>query len=371
MLVRGVKVAALCLALFLALDLLISALVFGGVSRDTAARQHQDAQNRAYRIPHPLFHHALRPGYDGEAVFGPNRYRIRTNSLGFVDRQTREVAKVSDRSRMVVIGDSFTEGLGFPWDQTFVGRVAAALPQTEVLNAGLSGTSPTIHYVKTKWLLDSGYKVDHVLVMLDVSDLHDDWLSYVENGAVRRRPEPRPEGFGARMREMVPKYLQLSFLSYQLARSVVRPGRTGIGGADVFNVETRAWTYDRSPRIDSMFQPHGIDGAIRVTVDWMDRLHRLLQARGIGMSVGVYPWPQQLHHNDEHSSHVKLWRDWCRGRCTHFIDAYPDFFAMKREQGERWYAHAFIPGDVHYNERGNAILAARVLAEMRKSLATR
>ena len=36
--------------------------------------------------------------------------------------------------RFVALGDSFTEGIGLPYEETFVGRIAAALPGKRVAN---------------------------------------------------------------------------------------------------------------------------------------------------------------------------------------------------------------------------------------------
>ena len=94
--VKGMGVAGLCLLLFLTLDLIISVLVFRGVPREVAARQFHDDVNRAYRVSHDVFHHTLRPNFDGIAMYGPVRYRLRTNSLGFADQRPREVEKLGE-----------------------------------------------------------------------------------------------------------------------------------------------------------------------------------------------------------------------------------------------------------------------------------
>jgi hypothetical protein len=46
-----------------------------------------------------------------------------TDSLGFKDASRRAVP---DRRRILFIGDSFTEGVGLPYEQTFVGLFARA-----------------------------------------------------------------------------------------------------------------------------------------------------------------------------------------------------------------------------------------------------
>jgi len=47
-----------------------------------------------------------------------------------------EVPLRSDRKRVLFMGDSFTEALGVAYEESFVGRFAAAFPQLDVLNGG-------------------------------------------------------------------------------------------------------------------------------------------------------------------------------------------------------------------------------------------
>ena len=47
-----------------------------------------------------------------------------------------EVPLRSDRKRVLFMGDSFTEALGVAYEESFVGRFAAAFPLLDVLNGG-------------------------------------------------------------------------------------------------------------------------------------------------------------------------------------------------------------------------------------------
>jgi hypothetical protein len=58
---------------------------------------------------------------------------------------------------------------------------------------------------------------------------------------------------------------------------------------------------------------------------------------------------------------VRIWREWCEGKCRRFITLFPAFFAVKEEcpriQPGCWYLSHFIFGDTHYNSAGDAIVA--------------
>jgi hypothetical protein len=134
------------------------------------------------RGPHPGYHHALVPNFDGYDLWGEEQYRFVTNSLGFRDGQVRDVPLAPTTRRILLIGDSFTEGTGLAFEDTFAGRLEAAGMQrrdkVEFLNAGVLSYSPTLYYQKVKQLLERGLRFDELVVFSDVSDVYDEATHY-------------------------------------------------------------------------------------------------------------------------------------------------------------------------------------------------
>src|SRR5579862_6044060 len=124
------------------------------------------------------YHHGLAAKRVVPDKWGPLSYTLVTNSLGFKDRTPRDVPLQTTGQRLMFIGDSFTEGMGVPYDQTWVGLVdrALAAQHVEVLNAGVSSYCPKTAYYKTKALLESGLQVSHVVFFIDLSDMADEML---------------------------------------------------------------------------------------------------------------------------------------------------------------------------------------------------
>src|SRR5262249_35712500 len=139
-------------------------------------------QARPARIYDPVYDHGLAPKFDGYDVWGEARYRLITNSLGFKDSATREVPLQSNGRRILIIGDSFAEGIGLPFESTFAGLLQAAgqarADKVEFLDAGVASYSPSIYYKKIKSLLDRGLKFDEVVLLSDSSDVEDEAGSY-------------------------------------------------------------------------------------------------------------------------------------------------------------------------------------------------
>ena len=75
----------------------------------------------------------------------------------------------------------------------------------------------------------------------------------------------------------------------------------------------------------------------------------------------MYPWPTQIYYGDLDSRHVRVWKDWCEGKCTRFLNLFPAIFYHAKKHGGGFYEKLFIAGDVHFNDEGNKIIAQALL----------
>ena len=140
-----------------------------------------------------------------------------------------------------------------------------------------------------------------------------------------------------------------------------------VGHGPLFDLPRSAWTYravsDSEP-YEIGYAPLGLEAGIRKEETKMTELWKLLQERGIPVSVVVYPWPAQIAHDKVDSRQVQIWRDWCNGKCKRFVSVFPEFFAVKNAcppgQAGCWYMQDFIFGDEHYSPAGNALVAGAV-----------
>jgi hypothetical protein len=125
---------------------------------------------RLPRIASPIFHHTFATKFKGYDLWAEHSHMLYTNNLGFKDATVRDVPLVSSNHRVLLIGDSFTEGIGLPFENTFAGMLFAAgqrrSPQIEFLNAGVASYSPSIHYKKVTHYFDQGLRFDDSLSCL-------------------------------------------------------------------------------------------------------------------------------------------------------------------------------------------------------------
>ena len=194
------KVAVATILLFLLVDVILGAWVISLVR-----------PSEPFRVRHPVYHHTLKPNYDGLGRWGTWSYRICTNGEGF---KTSCAQKNSPKKEFDVafLGDSFTEGIGLPYEQTFVGMVAAKKPDLSIANLGVVSYSPAIYLAKLKELFAKGYRFNHVVVFIDIGDAYDEANAYdLHNDTiVVDKGEPYPLSLNRKLRRLASQYLPLT-----------------------------------------------------------------------------------------------------------------------------------------------------------------
>ncbi len=359
-----------CVAAFLIFDWFRSAAIvrhFRSTFRGNPCRVHD-----------PVRHHALKPNCVATDQWGGDNYDFITNNLGFRDEKVRDVPLADARTRILMLGDSFTEA-PLAWRDSFAGRIAADLPQYDFLNGGVGSYSPSNYLNVARMVLARGVEIDEVIVFIDISDVHDEAAFYRDvdaSGAVTGPEQERWVTVGAnKWRAFITGRLLLTdYLLRSFERFLVGRGHyylpTGPQG-EVFDRERSAWTYRKVNEKDPYyngFGPLGVKGGIAKEESKMTLLWQELQARNIPISVVVYPYPAQLVHDSVESVQVRMWRDWCEGKCKRFISLFPAFFAVKdqcpKSRPGCWYLTHFIFGDFHYNAAGNAVVADVVVKSL-------
>ena len=317
------------------------------------------------RVRSALYDHDLRPSGSTQERWGDAVTALHTNSLGFKDRSSRRVDPSSPRPRVLFIGDSFTEGVGVPYEQTFVGRVGDGLRRdgVEVLNAAVVSYSPAIYWRKVRHLLETtGLRFDELVVFVDLSDVQDEAWFYERRGdVVARQPDAERRVFGVTPLLRAAWWaIGHSFTLQHVYPHVPRVRRDPLAPVyDPTNLTWRrvAWTTD--PTTYAAYARPGLERADRSMHD----LAGLLAARGIRLTVAVYPWPLQIFARDLDSRQVTHWRQWSRAHGADFLDLFPRFIGP--EPPARVYAAHFIPGDCHWNASGHRVVAEAFLEHYR------
>ena len=350
----AVSLLVYCLVLFLAFDFAYSTLTRG------------EETQRNPRIADAVYDHGFAADFDGYDVWGELRYRLITNSLGFKDASPRKVPMKSASRRVLLIGDSFAEGIGMSFEDSFAGMLSRAgqegRDKTEFLNAGVASYSPSIYYKKIKYLLERGVQFDEVVVFSDTSDVTDEATSYfcIDDDPKYRAHCTAAEGAAqpAAASPKKPDFFIDRFAVTNRVRITIKRSIQSLLGNRRKSINTDhariGWTI-AGLDVGNSYAPLGVEGGIARSLQNMRALTDLLASRNIPLTIVVYPWAQQLAQGDRDSRQVVLWREFCAGRCKAFINLYPAFFAAAQADRD-WYEHLFILGDDHYSAAGNRYL---------------
>ena len=417
------KITSVTLLLFVLVDVFFGAWIMSLV-RPTDT----------FRVRHPIYHHTLKPNFDGIGYWGTWTYRVCTDANGFkthCQKKNKSNSKVFD---VAFLGDSFTEGVGLPYEQTFVGMVTAKTPELTIANLGAVSYSPAIYLAKLKALYAKGYQFKHLIVFIDIGDAYDEANTYdlYDDTVVVDKGEPYPLSFSHQLRRSAAQYLPLAVEVWTqinklgasknnvtaqatiptprvtpLVASTTEPpveqsaGKVALPDPATRNNNTSTQNTQQSvdlalpaaasptlssqaPFIKNIYEgvylkdypksewtynsqsPHygidGVNGTLAKMKKEMQALYTLAQSQGTKLSIGVYPWPGQIKHDVVESQQVKIWREFCQSRCAHFYNTFPSFFALAQQQkSDEFIYDYYFQGDVHFNERGNEVIANLLL----------
>lgn len=358
----------LFIGLLLVLDVVLGTLAYRWIP--------DRIDEREFRVASDIYHHDLKPNTSAWANWGPLAHRIHTNSLGFKDASVGEIALETAGRRVLLIGDSFTEGIGMPFESSFAGLIQSHLAEqsVEVLNAGVISYAPTIYSRKVRYLMETvGLQFTEVVVFIDISDIEDEAAHYMldSDGRVADQPNAVRDFHLANTLESgrfgrVKRFLVRHSLTVRLADTI--KDRTLLPAVEapldteplaIFRktLENDRGNWTHRPDVFDRYGRRGLERASKA----MQGLWDSLNSAGKKLTVVVYPWPQQVVEADLESVQVTFWRNWADQRGVKFIDLFPTFIGPNRAQ--ETLSTLYIPGDYHFNAAGNRRFAEAFLGE--------
>ncbi len=325
--------------------------------------------DQSFRVVHPYFHHGFRSNLSAETEWGGVRYPMITNSLGLRDQRSREIRPTPVGKRVVLLGDSFIEGLGVGYEESVAGLLAGVLEKqdTELLNAAAVSYSPLLYYLKAKFLFEKAQiETDKLIVFIDISDIQDE-IHY----ASFQPTTSEPPG-GARFMQTWQTH---SFLARRLKRNRKKAISNQfdfkkMADIDVWlnaveayrmhdnpqQAEKGRWDWTVSPKD---FEAWGKSG-LKLAKENMDRLHTLCLEHKVRLTLVVYPSPTQIFANDLKSLQVSHWQQFCADRKIGFMDLFPLFINPEFSGPKEVYQSFFLRDDTHWNAKGNRLVAGEI-----------
>ena len=286
--------------LLLHLGLLIFSVVFalGAVEVVLRLATPREIMRYFFVAPDATLHHRFIPGAVGRYQSTEFNTSYRINSVGLRDREYA-VPRPAGVFRILMLGDSFTEGDGVEAQETFSKRLEGMLAGTaggtriEVVNAGVGSYSPLLEYL---YLMNGGLALEPQMVILnyDLSDAFDD-ITY--SGLGRFAPGGVPLGVAApdaegehpgvlvRVKDFFKDHTRL----YNFVRVRIDRYLEGIRHEGNFSGDLR---YDKYAMLRGNYRPTSSDWTL--SERYLLMIRDTLKSRGIDFTVNVYPYGMQV-----------------------------------------------------------------------------
>lgn len=352
-----------------AASVLLSLIVAEGVVRIIEPRA---VLREFFETSDHVFHHRLIPNARGrqkttefDAVYAINAFGLRSPEIA--------ATKPAGVKRLLLLGDSFTEGVGVQASETYARHLQAALDgvrgseRWEVINAVVASYSPLLEYL---FLKNRGLTLDPdvVILALDLSDFFDD-IQYSALARFDDQGEPIA---------VTPP-----------TDPVHSPaGRALVGVKDFLKYNTRTYNFV-CRRLASLLAKRSLNfsgdvaldkyGALRGdpsalddrswwrTYDYLQRIHAVLKARDIEFWIAVYPYGLQISAkewntgrlfwgfevNRVYSSHAQeLVEAFGRRHGIHVVNMVSDF-----QEAARTTFPLYYDNDGHWRAAGHQVAA--------------
>ena len=351
--------------------LILDSILTGLFLKNTSFWKNEKWEDKSHRIISKVYHHDLKPNVEVYETWGGKlKRKIITNSIGFRDSSKKEILENTEKTRILLIGDSFIEGSGYDYEHTFAGLLENELGNNyEILNSAVESYSPSIYFKKTDFFLSQGYVFDKALVFLDLSDIYDEmFIKFDDNQNIiseipkekqtlERKIKNKIYSLGWFLRdhtltfrimylisdktEEIKNYLKLKLkASKSLNKSFFSTSRDDAIFYRMTHIDRGFWTFNEDKYLE-------VSQGLAQSEKYLKKLFELLNKNKIDSYLIIYPWPAQIQYGDK--KHSPFWEKFSKSNNINLINLYDIF---KSENNREFIFDNFIYGDIHWNKKG-------------------
>lgn len=314
------------------------------------------------RINNNLYHHDLKKNFESYGVLNE---KVFTNSLGFRDFYKRKVEINSEMQRILLMGDSFTYGLGLEYKDSFAGLITKEYEKKniEILNAASVSYSPTIYFKKIEYLINEvGLKFNEIFLFIDVSDVYDDLYRYEinNNGQVVNNSNfeknIKKTNFIEKSKNYISSNFTIIFLILNSINDYFSPDLISKEKFAIFHRNAR-WNWDTD------FKYEAVKG-LKINNIYLDKMKALLDKNNIKLKVIIYPWPSDIFFRNKKTDYEFNWEGWSKKNNVKFYNfvKYFDYvknFSDKKKQ--KIINELYQKNDMHFNKEGSLLFFNQII----------
>ena len=356
----------ICFTLFLIL--LLDCFGFAFFDKRDVERVHRPSH---YRAQHPCFHHGFIQNAAVETFWGDIKYSLYTNSFAFRDSAVFEARQDLSKKQIFFIGDSFTEGVGVVYENTFFGRMREEFSNNdkiELWNAGCVSYSPLIYYNKIKYYTEiEKLKIDYLWVFIDGSDIQDElnYKDFQPNCNEKYIPRAGTEDYYRYKIINDTSFFDIYRNHSLLIRLVSNTYKNLFTDQNteekMFYINNRlAWLDD-----EKIYQDWGKKG-VKLAEVHMQSLVELCKEKNIKLSIAVYPWSSMMNN---YNRQLEIWTTFSQKNNIPLLNLFT-VFAQKLEETayDKVDEKYFIKGDGHWNAEGHLLVKETIKAPFEKMI---
>ena len=326
---------------------------------------------KSHKIKSYHYHHDLRPNANWIENWGYQNSKIFTNNLGFKDKKNRNVE--FKENNILFIGDSFTEGVGVEYQNTFVGiidnNIKSISNEYEILNAGVVSYSPIVILSKLNYLINiKKFPITKVFVVLCNGDIHDDLFRYKdinENYVVSHG-----DFINIKILVDINNFLKSNTITYQFIKRITPISNlfkdlNNQNNEDFENYDLKKVLSilnnkpDQRHIIDKQeFNKWGISGLKRSKI-YIKKIKELLNEKEIELSLIYLEEPIFMLNSINSSFYYNYWNKFAKENEMDFI--FVNEYHKDKDDKFKVYKDLFFIGDNHFNDKGNKVVAEELI----------
>jgi len=305
------------------------------------------------------YHHFLKKNYSDISQYGYKKPYVCTNE--FRNKVSCEKKNKSKNYDIGILGDSFVEGVGLEYEETFVG-ILDLKNNLKIANLGVGGYSPLLYYEKIKFLINEGFKFKEIVVFVDISDIQNEYNYYVLDGKIKNKSYEKDNSYTDVNKNLNNNFSfkNLIFKNFKMSFYLISNSKRIFVTPNPFEIYHKnngrwAWTFNKS--IED-FNEQNINEGIDKAKKNLEKTFLFLKKKDIDFSIAVYPIPHQILYDKKNNDQAKIWRNFCKFKCKTFYDFNNIFFEKKNNlKINKFIKKYYFVYDEHFNLNGNKLIA--------------
>ena len=325
---------------------------------------------KSHKIKSYYYHHDLRPNARWIENWGYQNAEIFTNNLGFKDRKIQNID--FKKHNILFIGDSFTEGVGVEYQNTFVGKIEDKINLSssdhEVLNAGVVSYSPIVILSKLNYLINiKNYPITKVFVVICNGDIHDDLYRY--NEINEKYVVSHNDFLNIKILVDFNNFIKSNTITYQFIKRITPISNffeeltTDMPDFNKYDLNKILSILNNKAdqkhvHNKNEFEKWGKLG-LENSRNYIIQIKKLLSEKNIDLTLIYLEEPIFMLNSIDSGIYKKFWSDVALENKFDFI--FVEDFHKNENDKFKIYKELFFIGDNHFNDKGNGVVAEEII----------